>query len=166
MGFWGSFVVCRSETPLDELSAVVERHDGIEEHWRRADGWQVGQYPGPELADDAPALLAELVEETGAPALTGFVLDSDAVHVEGFSVAGGHWKACLAREATEAYCEDDDEDFDAEFPSPEAAARAAAAWASAAGRTPDMPGLAEVFAEEDSDFAEELFFRLLDKLGM
>ncbi|MCX5557280.1 hypothetical protein [Streptomyces sp. NBC_00038] len=170
MGFWGSFVVCRSEAPLDGLSAVIERHDGMQEHWRRAGGraggWQVGQYSGPDLADDASALVAELAGETGAPALTGFVLDSDAVHVEGFSVAGGHWKACLVREATEAYCEDDDEDFDAEFPSAEAAAHTAAAWASEAGRTPDLPGLVEVFAQEDSDLAEELLFRLLDELGV
>ncbi|MFD5626946.1 hypothetical protein [Streptomyces sp. NPDC127072] len=94
------------------------------------------------------------------------MLDSDAVHVEGFSMAGGHWKACLAREATAAYCEDDGGDFDAEFPPPEAAARAAATWASAAARTPNLPGLVEVFAEEDVDFAEELFFRLLDRLGV
>ncbi|MFD3620821.1 hypothetical protein ACFWWT_37430 [Streptomyces sp. NPDC058676] len=166
MGFWGSFVVCRSEIPLDGLQAVVERHDGIDEHEHRPGGWQIGRYPGPELADDGPPLLADLAEETGAPALVGFVLDSDTVFVEGHSAGGGYWRACLVRAAAEAYCEDDEEDFDAEFPFPEAAARAAAAWAREAGLTPDPAGLLEVFAVEDADFAEELFFRLLEKLGV
>ncbi|MFJ4693294.1 hypothetical protein [Streptomyces sp. NPDC088766] len=166
MGFWGSYVVCRSQTPLDGIHAVVERHDGIDEHEHRPGGWQIGRCPGPELADDGPALLAELADETGAPALTGFVLDSDTVFVEGFSAGGGHWRACLVREAAEAYCEDDEEDFDAEFPPPEAAAHAAAVWAREAGLLPDPSGLLEVFAVEDAFFAEELFFRLLDLLGI
>lgn len=166
MGFWGAYVVCRSETPLDDLQAVIERHDGVDEHEHRPGGWQIGRYPGPELADESPAMLAELAEEAGAPALTGFVLDSDTVFVEGCSSTGGHWRACLAREAAEGYCEDDDEDFDAEFPLPEPAAQAAATWAREAGLTPDPSGLLATFAEEDSDFAEELFFRLLDQLGI
>ncbi|MGW1213627.1 hypothetical protein ACWD5F_28830 [Streptomyces sp. NPDC002499] len=166
MGFWGSYVVCRSTTPLDGIQAVVERLDGIDEHELRPGGWQIGRYPGPELADEGPVLLPELTEETGAPALIGFVLDSDTVFVEGFSTEGGYWRACLAREAAEAYCEDDDEDFEAEFPPPGEAARAAAVWARDAGLTPDPPGLLAVFAVEDSDSAEELFFRLLDVLGV
>ncbi|MGP2438477.1 hypothetical protein [Streptomyces sp. JW3] len=166
MGFWGSYVVCHSETPLDDLHAVVERHDGIDEHEHRPGGWQIGRYPGPELADTGREWLAELTEETGAPALTGFVLDSDTVFVEGFSVKGGHWCACLAREAAEAYCDDDDEDFHAEFPPPEEAVQAAVNWAREAGLVPDPSGLLEVFAVEDTDFAEELFFRLLDLLGI
>lgn len=164
MGFWGSYVVCRSGTPLDELQAVVERHDGIDEHEYPPGGWQVGRYPGPEPAGEGPVLLAELAKEAGVPALTGFVLDSDTVFVESFSARAGHWRSCLVREAAEAYCED--EDFDAEFPRPEAAARFAVAWAREAGLTPDPPGLLEVFAVEDTDFAEELFFRLLGRLGV
>ncbi|MED7822750.1 hypothetical protein [Streptomyces chiangmaiensis] len=148
--------------PLTE----IERHDGIAAHEHRPGGWRIGRYPGPELADDGPALLAELAEETGAPALTGFVLDSDAVFVEGLSARAGHWRARLVREAAEAYCEDDDEDFDAEFPRPEAAARTAAAWAKEAGLAPDPSGLLEVFAVEGAAFAEELFFRLLCELGI
>ncbi|MET7743249.1 hypothetical protein [Streptomyces sp. NPDC005385] len=166
MGFWGSYVVCRSATPLDDIPAVVKRHDGIDEHELRSGGWQIGRYAGPELADEGPVLLPELTEETGAPALTGFVLNSDTVFVEGFSAGGGHWRACLVREAAEAYCEDDDEDFDHEFPPPEEAAHAAAVWAREAGLLPDPSGLLGVFAVEDTDFAEELFFRLLDLLGI
>lgn len=94
------------------------------------------------------------------------MLDSDTVFVKGFSPAAGHWRACLAREAAEAYCEDDDEDFDTEFPLPEPAAQAAAAWAREAGLTPDPSALLATLAEEDSDFAEELFFRLLYQLGI
>lgn len=166
VGFWESFVVCRSETPLDDLRAVTERHDGIEDHSHRPGGWQVGQYPGAELADDGPAMLAELAAETGSPALAGFVLDSDTIHVEGFSASGGYWRACLSRDAAEAYCEDDDEDFAAEFPTAEEAARSAAAWSVEAGGTPDFPGLVEVFAIAESDFAEALYFELLDRLGI
>jgi hypothetical protein len=78
--------------------------------------------------------------------LTGFALDSDTVFVEGFSAGGGHWRACLVREAAEAHCEDDNEDFDAELPPPEEAAHAAAVWASKAGLLPDPSDLLEVFA--------------------
>ncbi|MGI5455051.1 hypothetical protein ACQEWB_18095 [Streptomyces sp. CA-249302] len=55
--------------------------------------------------------------------------------------------------------------FRTEFP-PAPAARTAATWAREAGLTPDPAGLLATFAEEDSDFAEELFFRMLDQLGI
>ncbi|MEU8652251.1 hypothetical protein [Streptomyces sp. NPDC048737] len=57
--------MCRSETPLDEREAVIGRHDGVGEHERRPGGWQIARYPGPVLADEGPAMLAGLAEETG-----------------------------------------------------------------------------------------------------
>ena len=167
MGLWGSFVVGRAAVPLPELTAVAERSEGIEDHQSYADGWQVGQYPGPELAHDAAALLTEVAAETGAPALTGFVLDSDTIVVEGYSEPHGYWRACLVRHAMQGYCEDDGEDFDAVYPTPEQATGAALRWAGDAGLTPDPDAVRETFQVEQVDlFAEGLFFELLHALGI
>jgi hypothetical protein len=39
VGFWGSYVVCRTDQPLDTVDAIVQRDDGLEWSERRADGW-------------------------------------------------------------------------------------------------------------------------------
>jgi hypothetical protein len=167
VGFWGSFVVCRAATPLFELNTVAERSEGIDWHQECPGGWQVGQYQGPELAEDSQPLLIELAVETGAPTLTGFVLDSDAVAVEGYSPGHGHWLACLAREAMRSYSEQDGEDFDAVFPSAEAATAAATRWAADAGLRPDPREVQRVFCVDRADpLAEELFLSLLAGLGV
>jgi hypothetical protein len=167
MGFWGSLVVCRSEADMGALSALADRDEGLEQHHRRLSGWQVGQYPGPHLADDAAAMLPEVAVESGNPVLLGFVLDSDAVAVEGFSTEGGHWRACLARESVREYWEDDDEEFEDVFLSPEAAALKGVQWAQAVGLTADFEQLVEVFRVESVDYAAELlFYDLLERLGV
>jgi len=165
MGFWGSFVLARAEQEsLLDLPPVTSRSEGLEEEVRLGD-WRLGRFEGPELAQDAGALLADLVAATGAPALTAFVLDSDAVVVDGLSAAGP-WRACLAREAMRGYCEDDGEDFGI-YPSATAAAAAAADWAREAGCTPDEQFLERVFATDEADlFAEDLFTSLLQALGL
>jgi hypothetical protein len=92
-------------------------------------------------------------------------MDSDTVIVEGFSVVGGFWRACLVREAMRGYCEDEG-DFSAYLPAG-AAAAAAAGWAVEAGLVPDRVELEAVFAVEEVDlFAEELFFTMLRCLGL
>jgi hypothetical protein len=99
--------------------------------------------------------------------LLGFVLDSDAVAVEGFSMVGGHWLACLARESTRGYWEEGEEDFDEVFLTSEAAAFKAVEWAQAADVTPDFDELVEVFSVERVDYAAELlFYDVLDCLGL
>lgn len=167
MGFWGSFVVCRAAVPLPELTAVADRSEGIEDLQSYPDGWQVGQYSGPELAHDATALLTEVAAETGAPALTGFVLDSDAIVVEAYSKPRGYWRACLVRQAMQGYCEDDGEDFHAVYLTPDQATTAALGWALDAGLTPDPAAVHTVFQVEEVEmFAEGLFFDLLKALGI
>lgn len=167
MGFWGTLVVCKSAVPLIDVSAISERDEGLVWHQDRESGWQVGQYMSQDLFRDCKALLVELAAETQAPALAGFVLDSDAVELAGFSVENGYWKACLAREAMRNYCEDADLDFDVEFPMADAAPRDAAAWAAAAGTTPDIEALDTVFSADQADgHAEDLFFELLGFLGI
>lgn len=167
MGFWGSFLVCRTAGSVLDLAAVVERTEGLDDEHTYLGGWRVGQFSGPELADNAARMLAELVGETNAPALTGFVLDSDAVIVEGLSRVTGYWRACLAREAMEGYCEDDGQDFHAQFPTAEQATASAVGWATHAGLTPDPDALLRTFQTAQADlFAEELFFTMLTHLGL
>ncbi|MCU1681920.1 MAG: hypothetical protein JWQ81_2659 [Amycolatopsis sp.] len=165
MGFWGTFVTCRTDSALTDLRAIAMRSEGLDYQWRTKNGWQVGQYDRLELGDDAPAMLADLAAETGHPTLCAFVLDSDAIQIDGFS-ENGHWRACLARESMRDYCEDDDEDFDFVFLPPETAVKQAARWSDNAGYGPNLVGLRAVFSTEEAvSAAEDLFFELLEHLG-
>ena len=167
VGFWGSFLVCRATAPQYELEAVAERSEGIDWHHEYAGGWQVGVYGGPELAEETETMLMELCTETGAPTLTGFVLDSDAVLVDGYSSGHGCWRACLAREAMRGYCEQAGEDFDATFPPADSATAAATSWAADAGLPIDPAEVQRVFQLGQADpVAEELFLMLLSALGV
>jgi hypothetical protein len=167
VGFWGSFVVCRGETPLEDLAPVAEWSGALEENRRWAGGWQVGQYSGSAIADGAAALLPKLAARTGSPALIAFVLDSDAVSVEGCRPGAGLWRACLCREAMASYLKDSDMDLGAVFLPAREAARRAGEWAVAAGAAPDSGRLEHLFSLGHADpFAEELFFEMLESLGL
>jgi hypothetical protein len=167
MGFWGSFVLCRTDAALDEVAAIASRDEGLEEADHLGGGWQVGRYSGSFLADDADGMLNDLIAETGAPALTGFVLDSDCIDVHGRGSRSGHWHACLARASMARYVKEDGVDFDWEFLRPQAAADRAAAWAREARLDPDEPALLDVFSRPDGDlFAEPLFYALIRALGI
>jgi hypothetical protein len=166
MGFWGTVLVCHGPVPVDELTAVVERSEGITEHRWLTGGWQLARYEGGELSEDVPELLAELLAETGHPALAAFIMDDDTASVEGASAAG-HWRACLARDVMASYCEDDGVPLSAVYLRPRAAARAAAVWARAAtGADPDPDRLRALFAVRDCFSAEGVFDEVLSALGL
>ncbi|GAA2241893.1 hypothetical protein GCM10010145_05020 [Streptomyces ruber] len=177
MGYWGYYVVGRSERPLGELDALAGA-EGMQLLSAADDGWQVWEYPDrpvpPDRADAAGAgdigNMNALARETGAPALFGYVMDSDCVVVEAAAPESGGWTTCLARGAMAGHLGTEDgltvEDY---FLEPDDAARRAVAWAAEAGRSAAPEKVREVLATEPdpaAPLAENLLFRLLDRLGV
>ncbi|MFF4548919.1 hypothetical protein [Streptomyces sp. NPDC001435] len=164
MGHWGYFVVGRAERPLAELDAL----SGAEGMTRRAfapGGWQVWEYTGD--GGDIGNMNA-LAEQTGAPALFGYVMDSACVVVEAAAPESGGWTTCLARAAMAGYlgAEREGLTLDDYFLEPADAAGRAVAWAAEAGHTVSAEALIEVLTADPDPLAENLFFRLLDLLGV
>ncbi|WP_327728082.1 hypothetical protein OG250_15520 [Streptomyces sp. NBC_00487] len=178
MGYWGYYVVGRSERPLAELDALTGA-EGMTLCATAADGWQVWAYPtgapGGEATGDAGDTgdvgnMNTLARETDAPALFGYVMGSDCVVVEAAGPESGAWTTCLARRAMAAYLGDGEgltvEDF---FLEPRDAAERAVAWAAEAGRAVVEQSLVEVLSAEPGPpdlLAENILFRLLDRLGV
>ncbi|MFF2507838.1 hypothetical protein ACFVTY_31410 [Streptomyces sp. NPDC058067] len=166
MGYWGYYVVARSERPLVELNTLGGARDGLALLDRRADGWQVWECPdGGGQRYDVGSMNA-LAAETGAPALFGYVMDSDCVVIEAAAPRSGAWTTCLARDAMAGYLSESELALDDYFLEPGDAARKAVAWAGECGRTVEPGPLAAVLAEDPDPFAEPLFFRFLDRLGV
>jgi hypothetical protein len=189
MGYWGYFVVGRAERPLAELAAPADA-EGITLRASAPGGWQVWEYPS---RDGDVGSMNALAAETGAPALFGYVMDSASVVVEAAGPQSGAWTACLGRAAMAARLgiveeetgedeeagEDDAEKGEDEadgpvledyFLEPRDAAERAVAWAAEAGHGVAVEPLLDVLrAEPDpaaDELAENLFFRLLDRLGV
>ena len=164
MGFAGSFVVVRSSVDLDEISALSDRcQGGLVWSEQRPGGWEIGRYSGMELVNDSVAVLDDLVEQTGAPALTGFVLDSDATVVEAKAPGADLWRGILARWFIGEMGVDD-----SYFPDPDEAAALGVEWSRAASLVADEDALKSVFENEGGFvFAgSELFFDLVAALGI
>ncbi|MFJ5776811.1 hypothetical protein [Streptomyces sp. NPDC093094] len=161
MGYWGYFVVGRSERPLGEIVGTK----GLVRRTSAPDGWQVWEYPS---ADGEVGSMNTLARETGAPALFGYVMDGAGVVLEAAGPESGAWTSCLAREAT-ARCLGAGQEGPAledYFLDPGDAADRAVAWAAEAGHTADAEILLDLFTTDDGELAENLFFRLLDRLGV
>ncbi|MFE1438027.1 hypothetical protein [Streptomyces sp. NPDC058739] len=159
MGYWGYFVVGRGPRPLGELLPV----EGLRPHVSAPDGWQVWEYPSGE--GDVGSMNA-LARETEAPALFGYVMDSDCVVIEAAAPESGAWSACLGRAAMAGYLGQDGLSVEDYFLEPRDAAERAAAWAAEAGHIADRDVLLDVFTAVPDPLAENLFFRLLDRLGV
>ena len=173
MGYWGYFVVGRSERPLAELEALSGA-SGLTLHQTADDGWQVWEYPS---GDGDVGSMNTLALETGAPALFGYVMDSRCVVLEAAAPESGAWTTCLAREAMAGYLgagqgdgEAEEEDgglsLDDYFLDPADAAERAIDWAAEAGHTVNAGPLLDVLTSEPDPLAENLFFRFLDRLGV
>ncbi|MFE9439600.1 hypothetical protein ACFYO2_11400 [Streptomyces sp. NPDC006602] len=168
MGYWGYFVVGRGERPLAEREALA----GVKGLSLRASapgGWQVWEYPS---GDGDVGSMNGLAVETGAPALFGYVMDSATAVVEAAGPESGAWTTCLARAVMATYLGADREGLTVEdyFLDPRDAAERAVAWAAEAGHEAAAEPVYEVLTA-DSDpaaglLAENLFFRLLDRLGV
>ncbi|MFF1379893.1 hypothetical protein [Streptomyces sp. NPDC058308] len=166
MGYWGYYVVGRSERPLAELAAVAGVRDELSLLDRRPDGWQVWEVPGGGDGARDIGNMNTLARETDAPALFGYVMDSDCVVVEAAAPRSGSWTTCLARGAMAKYLGDAELTVEDYFLEPRDAAQRAVAWAAESGRTVSSGPLLDVLKADAEPSAEELFFRLLDRLGV
>jgi hypothetical protein len=200
VGFWGTFIVARSDRPVTELEALKAAADQVV--WRRTggDGWQVVQvHRGPDGYDSQtlPAgwerLLVSVMEQTGHPVLAAVVLDSDGAQVIGYSPSAGRWGGWLMLgriighldPAASPYAYEDEngemqldegEDYQRRLraaeerlyevgPPGHLAAPLAVRWATEAGFSPTVAAV-EAVLDGGEVFAEDLFFQLLDVLGL
>ncbi|MFD7899352.1 hypothetical protein [Streptomyces sp. NPDC059743] len=163
MGFWGYLVVGRSDRPLAEEPALSAVRSELTLHQRRSDGWQVWRHPSePDIGD-----MGALARAMGSPVLFGFVMGSECVAVEAAAPGSGSWYACLAREPMARHLAPSGLELEELFLPAEDAARRAADWAAEAGGTAEPETLLDVLsARRPESFAEVLFFRLLDGLGI
>ncbi|MFI7340015.1 hypothetical protein ACIBUY_19035 [Streptomyces sp. NPDC050085] len=167
MGYWGYYVVARSERPLKELEALGGVRDELMLLEERAAGWQVWECPGGggEQARDVGSMNS-LAAQTGSPALFAYVMDSRCAVVEAAAPQSGGWTACLGRSAMTGYIGGDERSLEDYFLPPADAAERAVAWAAECGRTVQAQLLLDVLRAEAQPSAEELFFRFLDRLGV
>lgn len=162
MGYWGYFVVGRGERPLTELDAL-SGVKGLALLNQAPGGWQVWEYPSGE---GDVGNMNDLARETGAPALFGYVMDSDCVVVEAAAPESGAWTTCLGRSAMAAYLGEDGLTVEDYFLDPSDAAERAVAWSAEAGHEVNAESLVAVLSADADPLAENLFFRLLDRLGV
>ncbi|MFC7307334.1 hypothetical protein ACFQVC_24300 [Streptomyces monticola] len=162
MGFWGYYIVARSDRQLADLDALSGVREGLSLHERRPGGWQIWEAAVPEVGS-----MSKLAQDTGAPALFGFVMNSECVAVEAAGPESGAWNACLARDAMAGFLAGDDKEPDDLFLPPRDAAERAVDWAQEAGCVPAAAAdLVAVLTGPAEPSAELLFFRFLDRLGI
>ncbi|MEV7077559.1 hypothetical protein AB0N88_03225 [Streptomyces sp. NPDC093516] len=165
MGYWGYFVVGRGERPLAGLTALAGAAEGLTRHTSAPDGWQVWEHPG---AEGDVGNMNALADETGAPALFGYVMNSECVVLEAAAPESGAWTTCLARAAMAGYLGAGREGLTLEdyFLEPRDAAERAVRWAAEAGHEVNAETLLDVLVSDPDPLAENLFFRFLDRLGV
>lgn len=196
MGYWGTLVVMRgTEMPpaLQARGATVRTHEGAArgDGWRTYDVPDTPLTPDlvRELAVGSPVITAYIADSD-----YGQVVAADpADPADPAAGSGGMWGAWLDPATAYAFERDHHlmlghgraaarrraRDVIAGFGSPPAvAARNAVAWAAAAGyvahagpvrrllRTARRPGPAGWLPAGRHDFAEDVFFALLDRLGL
>jgi hypothetical protein len=167
VGYWGVFTLARTSKPTDELDSIAEVSDGAATSEQRG-LWQISEFWEEDVYSAAGAVLSQLVAATDAPALVGFVLDSDCVWVDGLVPGGRRFRVCIARESTQSYLDDHDQDIDQTFLDPQAATQAAVHWSAAAGLTPTPGLLTELFTRDELDVGvgQGAWFALVEALGV
>ncbi|MYW68457.1 hypothetical protein GTY65_30930 [Streptomyces sp. SID8379] len=169
MGYWGYYVVARSEHPLKGLDALGGVRDELALLEERADRWQVWECPGGggegQQTPDVGSMNT-LAAETGSPALFAYVMDSRCAVVEAAAPHSGAWTTCLGRAEMAGYLGGDEIALEDYFLPPGDAAERAVAWAAEGGRTVGGAPLLDVLRARPEPSAEELFFRFLDRLGV
>jgi hypothetical protein len=192
MGFWGTFIVHRGQSLLEELLPGVDAFHHAQLCFDGVNGdWQVTRvFAG--LADLPSDLLPRLRDATAAAVLAADVLDSDAALVVGLG-AQAEWRTWLQLDRAIGYFElppapfDEDDNYLgpdwtdptyearaqackqrllAETHSGRAAADAAISWAQAASLHPSSAEDIAQTLERNEVFVEDLLFILLNKLGL
>lgn len=80
MGFWGLFLLARTDLPLSGLPAVAAVGVPCTDR-RLGDGWRLGQMHMGDDVYDSAELAHDTVRDTAAPALAMYVVDSDYAEV-------------------------------------------------------------------------------------
>ncbi|MCF2528881.1 hypothetical protein [Yinghuangia soli] len=189
MGYWGEYVVVRSDRPALEIAVLSdgrcrEGHEiGLCDVGSFGDGWQVLSVCH-ALPGSPPETVRQLGEETGAPALSCYILDDDTGLIHGWSREGGSWRTWFHPKLAADYempshiCYEDETGMPstAYLAAWEAAhsqivdgmpARATqmAAWATEAGWTPDGAVLLNELLSDEIGFAQAQFQVLLAAMG-
>lgn len=167
MGYWGYYVVARSERPLKELRALAGVADELTLLEERPGDWQIWECPGGtgDQTRDVGSMNV-LAAETRAPALFAYVMDSRCAVIEAAAPDAGAWTTCLGRAATALFIGGDERALEDYFLPPDDAAARAVSWARECGRAVEAQPLADVLNAVAEPSAEELFFRFLDRLGV
>jgi hypothetical protein len=155
MGFWGYFIVARSEQPMADLDAISTlcSRDGLDQAGEVWGHWSDGSWQFLQVHRGDPSavewLAGRLSAETGAPALAIYVLDSDCGEVVAAGPLSGGWRGYLAPDnAITGY------DMPPLDSSVEQIAEAAAGWAAEAGRVADAEAITAAMAERPGPFGE------------
>jgi hypothetical protein len=153
MSLFGYFVVGRTQRPIGELACVQDVCrdivDGISPGTlgaSRSDGdWQYLQ-----IVDGAGLDAADIVAETGEPALVVYVIESAIGLVSAGTADGVTWRRCLnPADAVRAF-----DIAPEEAGTPIETAALAVAWASAAGRTADADAVTAAVERYVGPFGE------------
>ncbi|UQU67630.1 hypothetical protein COUCH_15730 [Couchioplanes caeruleus] len=143
MGYTGRILVARTG-PFP--GALFEQE--------RAGGWRWIQLDG-----DVPGALGELVEATGTPAISAFVLDSDVADVQALTPHGQRWRTYLNPDVANRF------GAPPLSMTPDEVLRAAISWAAEAGLTADAVAVREALEAHHVE-AEEAFEDLITALGV
>jgi hypothetical protein len=190
MGFWGEYVVARSEKPLLELESLGggicrNGHDSCANcPSAHGDEWQtLVIHHG--LPGETPETLKALAAETGHPALMVYICDSDTGYVQGWSAQGGLFGTWFTPKLAAEYEVPTSISYEDETGMPSTAfqaawdsahsrivgempqrARDACTWAEASGWRPEPPKVLEILLADRIESAERHFFELLCALGL
>ncbi len=143
MGFTGAFVLAAAGAEeLEWLGGA----DGDESF---PGGWTALVLSDEDVFWERDRVLAQLVEQTGRPALVALCLDSDFLGIVGRTPGGRTWDGVVdAESAAAARAEGLEAEYDVVVPvfaAPEEAVAGAVAWADAAGISPDEAALRRLF---------------------
>ncbi|GAA2444576.1 hypothetical protein GCM10010191_71590 [Actinomadura vinacea] len=153
-GVDGYLVVGRNDRPLSDLYVLRSFLPAVAGNRPRADGWQICDLDAGAAIADSVTLLVDIAAETNAPALLGSVLDTGRAAVEGFSGAGGYWRAVLPAGPG------------ADQRPVEEVAACVARWASAARHTVAAAPIAEFLRAPSRSQVDGMFEELLSLLGL
>lgn len=183
MGYWGDFVLVRSDGPLAQLSPFAARpgcsdddKDCLSLCHARPGGWQTVQVCHYLPGDDYGWWLRELVAASGSFAVIATVVDSGICQVRALAPSGDALDTFLdphsgaLPEFLDYYLEDEgeagDDAIDRLLSSVPGNADQLTRWAAQAGFDADTAALRAALVEEADPFVEDVFFQLIEALGL